>query len=149
MGVCQLPRMRSFKSFELFTLFVWAIAMKGCFALSNFTILGGDLANTMINAPRADSAGRSLIDWDIIVMMEPSTIGGTVLGSFASKYLLDFVLMVSVASVLSALAFRTLDKGWAMFLRGAEGTEGSFLFVLVIYESGQDATRMSQEGPAG
>lgn len=96
---------------------------KHAVALSNFTILGGALANTMINAPRTDSAGRSLIDWDIIVMMEPSTIGGTVVGSFASKYLSDFVLMVSLASVLSVLAFRTLDKGWAMFLREAEGPE--------------------------
>jgi len=93
---------------------------KHAVALSNFTILGGALANTMLNVPRKDDNGRSLIDWDIIVMMEPSTIGGTVIGSFASKYLSDFVLMVSLATVLSILSFRTLDKGIQMFRRESE-----------------------------
>ncbi|CAJ1367695.1 unnamed protein product [Effrenium voratum] len=84
-------------------------------ALSNFTILGGALANTMVNVFQVDENGRSLIDWDIIVMMEPATIAGTIVGSFASKYLADFVLMVFLATVLAMLAFRTLDKGMDMF----------------------------------
>jgi len=42
-----------------------------------------------LNAPKTDENGRALINWDIIVMMEPATLAGTVLGSFASKYLAD------------------------------------------------------------
>eukprot|EP00913_Durusdinium_trenchii_P031132 g29152.t1 len=70
-------------------------------ALSNITVLGGAMANTGVNLLRRDENGRSLIDWNIIVMMEPATIGGTIVGSFLSKYLADFVLMVR-NSVVSA-----------------------------------------------
>ncbi|CAE7546737.1 unnamed protein product [Symbiodinium natans] len=88
---------------------------KHAVALSNFTILGGAFANTALNAPKSDENGRALINWDIIVMMEPATLAGTVLGSFASKYLADFVLMGFLAIVLALLSFRTLDKGLEMF----------------------------------
>ncbi|CAE7555265.1 unnamed protein product [Symbiodinium pilosum] len=88
---------------------------KHAVALSNFTILGGAFANTALNAPKLDENGRALINWDIIVMMEPATLAGTVLGSFASKYLADFVLMGFLAAVLAILSFRTLDKGLEMF----------------------------------
>lgn len=84
-------------------------------ALSNFTILGGALANTMVNVLRRDESGQSIIDWNIIVMMEPATIAGTIVGSFLSKYLADFVLMVFLIVVLGVLSFRTLDKGLEMF----------------------------------
>jgi hypothetical protein len=70
---------------------------KHAIALSNFTILGGSIANTIMNVRKTDDSGASLIDWDIIVMMEPSTIAGAVLGSFLSKYLPDFVLAVCLA----------------------------------------------------
>ena len=92
-------------------------------ALSSFTILGGALANTAVNLLRTDIQGQSLIDWNIIVMMEPATIAGTIVGSYFSKcskrdclevllrrYLPDFVLMVFLSIVLAILAFRTLDK---------------------------------------
>eukprot|EP00435_Cladocopium_sp_Y103_P075187 s6_g54.t2 len=84
-------------------------------ALSNFTILGGALANTLVNLLRRDENGQSMIDWNIIVMMEPATIAGTIVGSFLSKYLADFVLMAFLILVLAMLSFRTLDKGLEMF----------------------------------
>jgi len=93
---------------------------KHAIALSNFTILGGSIANTIMNLRKTDDAGASLIDWDIIVMMEPSTIAGAVLGSFLSKYLPDFVLAVCLASVVAMLSYRTLDKGVMMFQRESE-----------------------------
>lgn len=91
-------------------------------ALSNFTILGGALANTLVNLLQRDENGQSMIDWNIIVMMEPATIAGTIVGSFLSKYLADFVLMVFLILVLAALSFRTLDKGLEMF--NHETTQG-------------------------
>jgi len=88
---------------------------KHAIALSNLTIFGGSIANTVFNVQKTRPDGRPLIDWDIIVMMEPSTIAGAVLGSFASKYLPDFVLTVSLTIVLAMLSYRTLDKGISMF----------------------------------
>merc|ERR1719414_1254372 len=90
---------------------------KHAIALSNFTILGGSIANTIFNVQKRDEMGAALIDWDIIVMMEPSTIAGAVLGSFLSKFLPDFVLAVCLASVVAMLSYRTLDKGIKMFQR--------------------------------
>lgn len=88
---------------------------KHAIALSNFTILGGSISNTVFNVQKTLPDGRGLIDWDIIVMMEPSTIAGAVLGSFASKYLPDFVLTVCLVIVLALLSWRTLEKGISMF----------------------------------
>jgi len=88
---------------------------KHAIALSNFTIFGGSIANTVFNVQKTDPRGRPLIDWDIIVIMEPSTIAGAVLGSFASKYLPDFVLTVALVIVLGMLSYRTMDKGISMF----------------------------------
>lgn len=88
---------------------------KHAIALSNFTILGGSIANTYFNIQKTLPNGRSVIDWDIIVMMEPSTIAGAVMGSFASKYLPDFVLTVCLVIVLLGLSWRTLEKGISMF----------------------------------
>lgn len=94
---------------------------KHAIALSNFTIFGGAIANTYFNVQKSNVAGvGSLIDWDIIIMMEPSTIAGAVIGSFASKYLPDFVLTVALAIVLALLSYRTLDKGIKMYRKESE-----------------------------
>jgi len=118
---------------------------KHAVALSNLTILGGALANTMLNVPRKDINGRSLIDWDIIVMMEPSTIGGTVIGSFASKYLSDFVLMVCLATVLSLLSFRTLDKGIQMFRRETDEENDNQQAVPISQEDVEEDAAASED----
>ena len=98
----------------LYTIFL-RFRPKHAVALSNFTILGAAFANTALNAPKSDEHGRALINWDIIVMMEPATLAGTFLGSFCSKYFADFVMMGFLAAVLALLSFRTLDKGFKMF----------------------------------
>jgi len=96
---------------------------KHAIALSNLTILGGSISNTFFNVQKRRPDGRSIIDWDIIVMMEPSTIAGAVLGSFASKYLPDFVLTVSLCIVLALLAWRTLEKGIKMYAKENENSK--------------------------
>lgn len=93
---------------------------KHAIALSNFTIFGGSIANTLFNVQKSGPSGRPLIDWDIIVIMEPSTIAGAVMGSFASKYLPDFVLTVALVIVLGLLSHRTMEKGVKMFRKENE-----------------------------
>ena len=67
---------------------------KNAVALSNITIMGGALANLMFNIRRRHAtADRPLIDWDLILVMEPATILGAVFGGFLNK----------VPSVLSTL----------------------------------------------
>ena len=54
--------------------------------LSNITILGGAISNLLFNAPRRHSMKHApLIDWDLIMVMEPLTILGTILGGYLNK----------------------------------------------------------------
>jgi len=112
---------------------------KHAIALSNFTILGGSIANTYFNVQKKQPDGRGLIDWDIIVMMEPSTIAGAVLGSFASKYLPDFVLTICLVFVLAMLSYRTMKNGITMFMKETQEQEG--------LEAKTKETEMASLGP--
>ena len=54
--------------------------------LSNVTILGGGIGNNVFNIPKRHWVkDRPLIDYDTVMMLEPMTIFGAVLGSFANK----------------------------------------------------------------
>ena len=54
--------------------------------LSNITILGGAIANLIFNLPRRHGLKDApLIDWDLIMVMEPVTILGTILGGYLNK----------------------------------------------------------------
>eukprot|EP00927_Polykrikos_kofoidii_P002331 TRINITY_DN10903_c0_g1_i2.p1 TRINITY_DN10903_c0_g1~~TRINITY_DN10903_c0_g1_i2.p1 ORF type:complete len:562 (+),score=79.89 TRINITY_DN10903_c0_g1_i2:78-1688(+) len=90
---------------------------KHAIALSNFTIFGGAIANTMLNARRRHPQRQSLplIDWDIIVMMEPLTIFGAVFGSLLSKVLPNLLLTLSLVGVLVLMGRHTLTKGLSMW----------------------------------
>jgi Sulfite exporter TauE/SafE len=47
--------------------------------LSNFTILGSSITNMILNIPkRHPEAERPLVDWDLILVMEPVTMAGAV-----------------------------------------------------------------------
>lgn len=88
-------------------------------------------ANTLFNVQKSNG-GDNIINWDIIVMMEPSTIAGAVIGSFASKFLPDFVLTVSLAIALSLLSVRAIQKGLAMLHKDSRCS-------LLAYSNGSEA----------
>ena len=106
---------------------------KHAIPLSNITILGGAIANTLLNSRKRHPirTNRLAIDWDIIVMMEPSTIAGAVLGSVVSKALPSIILTTLLVIVLAFMGRRTLTKGLNMYRK--ERTEG------VTIEGGHDA----------
>ena len=61
-------------------------ATSAAVGLSNITILGGAISNLMFNAPRRHTLKEApLIDWDLIMVMEPVTILGTILGGYLNK----------------------------------------------------------------
>lgn len=102
----------------LVPLFMLALEFKPkhAIALSNFTILEGAIANTLANLRRKhpDRDGP-IIDWDLILAMEPLTIFGAVFGSLLSKILPNFVLTTMLVIILAMIGQRTLTKGWSMF----------------------------------
>ena len=58
-------------------------------ALSNVTILGSAISNLISNAKRRHPIYRKnlLIDWDPVIMMEPPTMVGAIVGSLVHRVL--------------------------------------------------------------
>lgn len=55
-------------------------------ALSNITILGGAVANFLVNSTKRHAfRDTPLIDWDLILVFEPTTMLGALLGSYCNK----------------------------------------------------------------
>lgn len=80
--------------------------------LSNCTILGGAIANMFFNLfKRNPIADRPLIAWDIILIMEPLTMCGALIGSFINKVLPSNVLVTLLVIQLLYIAGYTIKKG--------------------------------------
>lgn len=76
-------------------------------ALSNFTIVGSSITNIVLNLPkRHPSADRPLVDWDLILVMEPLTMAGAVSLSLATVS----YLMILYFFVLSVYLYYS-DRG--------------------------------------
>lgn len=60
-------------------IIVFNFEPKFAIPLSNITILGSSITNVIMNLPkRHPDADRPLIDWDLILLMEPLTMAGAV-----------------------------------------------------------------------
>jgi Sulfite exporter TauE/SafE len=60
-------------------IIVYGFHPKNAIPLSNFTILGSSITNMILNFPkRHPDADRPLVDWDLILIMEPVTMAGAV-----------------------------------------------------------------------
>ena len=60
-------------------IIVFGFHPKYAIPLSNFTILGSSVTNMILNLPkRHPDAERPLVDWDLILVMEPVTMAGAV-----------------------------------------------------------------------
>lgn len=93
--------------------------------LSNVTILGGALANNAFNLrKRHPKAERPMIDFDLVLLMEPPTIAGAVIGSILNKVLPEFVITTLLVLVLGATAFRTYQSAEKQALKEDKAQEG-------------------------
>jgi len=80
--------------------------------LSNVTILGGSIANNAFNIlKRHPARPRPMIDYDLVLLMEPPTIAGAVLGSILNKVLPEWVITTLLVLVLGFTACRTWSSG--------------------------------------
>ena len=75
----------------------------------------------LVQCRRHPSADRPLIDWDLILVMEPMTIVGAVLGGFVTKVLpgwstnvLLFILLVFLSERLWKRALQTVQNETAL-----------------------------------
>jgi uncharacterized membrane protein YfcA len=99
-------------------ILVWNFTPKHAIPLSNITVFGGAVANTALNWPkRHPTADRPLIDWDLILVMEPLTIAGALGGAIFNKLLPEQLLCVLLVVLLVATAVETLKKARKMYMK--------------------------------
>lgn len=97
-------------------ILVMGFSPKHAIPLSNITVFGGAMANTYLNSTkRHPLADRPLVDWDLILIMEPLTIAGALMGAFLNKLLPDEVLISLLVALLSFTAYNTLKKAIKMY----------------------------------
>jgi len=94
---------------------------KHAISLSNVSVLGGAIANVLLNiSKRHPLANRPLIDWDLVLMMQPPIIAGALIGAILNKLLPEFVLVVMLVIILSITAYKTLTKWRRLYERENE-----------------------------
>ncbi|KAL9183717.1 hypothetical protein ACHAXT_004573 [Thalassiosira profunda] len=94
---------------------------KHAIPLSNVTVFGGAIANTLRNArKRHPLADRPLIDWDLILVMEPPTLAGALVGANLNKILPETVIAVMLVLLLGFTAYSTLKKARKMYAKETE-----------------------------
>jgi uncharacterized membrane protein YfcA len=97
-------------------ILVMGFSPKHAIPLSNVTVFGGAIANVLLNMPkRHPIADRPLVDWDLILVMEPLTIAGALLGAFLNKLLPELLLTVLLVLLLSSTAYDTLKRAIKMY----------------------------------
>ena len=70
----------------------------------------------ILNIPkRHPLADRPLINWDLILVMEPLTIAGALIGAFLNKILPEQLLTVMLVLLLSFTAYNSLKKALKMY----------------------------------
>lgn len=97
-------------------ILVMGFSPKHGIPLSNITVFGGAIANMILNSrKRHPLADRPLIDWDLILVMEPLTIAGALMGAFLNKILPEQFLTFMLVLLLSFTAHNTLKKAVKMY----------------------------------
>ena len=97
-------------------LLIMGLSPKAAMGVGAVTILGGTLASTSLNVHRRHPlADRPLIDWDLILVMQPVVLIGVFLGTFIHQILSEQVLVVSLVILLSLTAQATLSKAMRMY----------------------------------
>eukprot|EP00877_Chromochloris_zofingiensis_P014432 jgi/Chrzof1/9242/UNPLg00209.t1 len=87
-------------------------------ALSNTTIFGGSIANVLCNIhKRHPFRDRPLVDWDLILLMEPPTVLGAVVGSFLNKLLPVWINRVLLAMFIILMTWRVSQRAMVIYRR--------------------------------
>jgi len=85
-------------------------------ALSNVTVLGASFGNAILNiGKRHPNHQGPLIDWDLILIMEPMTILGAILGAYLDALLPGWMTAVLLSTVLSYISYNLLFKAIRMY----------------------------------
>lgn len=80
-------------------------------ALSNITIVGGAISNFLFNVGRRHAYfDKPLIDWELILVMEPTTILGALIGGYLNKVGLECFPSIALSPPACAIEMSALCK---------------------------------------
>lgn len=97
-------------------IFVLGFRPQYAIPLSNATILGSSIANLLFNVgKRHPNANRPRIDWDIMLVMEPLTVAGALIGSFINVLSPPWLICCLLVCLLSATTVKSFKKGIKMY----------------------------------
>lgn len=84
--------------------------------LSAVTVMGGAMASTAVNFQRRHPiADRPIIDWDIILVMQPLILMGALIGTLLHRVLSEQILVVMLVLFLTITARAMLTKARKMY----------------------------------
>merc|ERR1712198_210462 len=87
---------------------------------------GSSIANLLFNVrKRHPEADRPLIDWDIMLVMEPVTIAGALIGSFINVLSPPWLICILLVILLTATAVKSFKKGSKMYKKETEAMEAN------------------------
>jgi uncharacterized membrane protein YfcA len=98
--------------------------VKYAISLSGVTVLGGAVANNMVNYSKSHpddekrnptQPKRPSVDWDLLLQLEPPAMAGTVLGAALNAVLPSIVLIVLLLALLVFTAYKTLTKAIQLY----------------------------------
>lgn len=91
---------------------------KSAIPLGNIAVIGSALVSLVVNMNRChpSDASRPLIDWDIISMMEPTTMLGALIGAYLHHALPVWLTNALLVGILSVITARLFYKGVIDFI---------------------------------
>lgn len=96
--------------------------VKHAIPLASTTVFGGAIANNLLNARKMHPSHpfRPLVDWDLMLQLEPMAMWGTLIGAVLINYLPGLVLVIMMVLLLSFTAHATLAQAHKMHKKESE-----------------------------
>lgn len=84
--------------------------------LSKATIVGGAIANNLINIQRRHPfANRPVVDFDALQLLVPNLLAGTIFGVLLNAVSPDWLITIGLVIALGYSGFSAAKKGWALY----------------------------------
>jgi uncharacterized membrane protein YfcA len=96
--------------------------VKHAISFASITVFGAAIANNLLNARKKhpNYSRRSIIDWELILQLEPMAILGALIGALLKNFLPDLLLIVMMLVLLAVTARETLSKAYKLHQRENE-----------------------------
>jgi uncharacterized membrane protein YfcA len=119
-------------------ILIFAFPVKHSIPLASVTVLGGAIANNILNARKTTPDGKPAIDWDLMVQLEPMTMAGALIGADLNDILPDVVLVILLFLLLSFTAYKTLQKAHKLHQEESQEFEKSQHEAIKLLASGKN-----------